>query len=140
MIVADTNVVSEVMRPGGNDVVTARVLGRPRGELHLTALTVAEILYGVERLPDGRRKDRLAVVAAEVFAAFPGRVLPFDEPAAAEYATLVDGRDRVGRPVATVDAQLAAICRGRGASLATRNVRDFDDTGITVVDPWEPAG
>lgn len=137
MIVVDTNVVSELMRPDRDGTVTAWVLGRPRGELHLTALTMAEILYGIERLPAGRRKVGLAAAAADVVAAFPGRVLPFDEVAAGEYASVVDGRDRAGRPIATVDAQIAAICRARGASLATRNVRDFADTGLVVVDPWD---
>jgi toxin FitB len=107
------------------------------GGLRTSAITVAEVRYGLERLPDGYRKDRLVAAASEVFAAFSEYVLPFDVDAAAHYAMIVAHRDRVGLPIEGFDAQIAAICRARGAALATRNVKDFQETGIDVIDPWQ---
>jgi toxin FitB len=92
----------------------------------------------LERLPDGDRKDRLVAAASQVFAAFSEYVLPFDADAAAHYAVIVAHRDRVGLPIEGFDAQIAAICHARGAALATRNVEDFQETGIDVIDPWQP--
>jgi toxin FitB len=105
------------------------------GELCTTAVTVAEIRYGLERLPDGRRKDSLLTTATEVFAAFSDYIQPFDADAATWYAAIVARRDRVGLPINGFDAQMAAICRTRGAALATRNAKDFRETGIDVIDP-----
>jgi predicted nucleic acid-binding protein len=118
VIVVDTNVVSELMRP--------------------TAVTVAEIRYGLERLPGGRRKDRLQAVAAEVFAIFSDYVLPFDAEAAERYTLIVSRCDGMGRPIEGFDAQIAAICQAHNASLATRNMKDFQETGIGLIDPWIP--
>jgi hypothetical protein len=137
VIVVDTNVVSELMRPSPSAVVTGWVRARSERELYTTSITVAEIRYGIERLPDGRRKDLLRTTADEVFGAFVEHVLPFDERAAVRYATVVDERDRGGLPIDGFDAQIAAICRVHQAVLATRNVKDFQDTGIDVVDPWQ---
>ena len=106
------------------------------GDLYTTAITVAEIRYGLERLPGGRRKDRLQAAADEVFAAFSEYVLPFDAGAAAHYARIARHRDEAGLPIGGFDAQIAAICRGHGAALATRNIKDFLETGIEVIDPW----
>lgn len=137
MIVLDTNVASELMRPSP-DVLVREWIRVRRGEgLRTTAITLAEIRYGIERLPAGRRRERLKMTADDVFAAFAARLLPFDREAAAQYGPLVVGRERAGRPIDVVDAQIASICRSRGAALATRNVRDFDATGIEVVDPWD---
>lgn len=138
MIVVDTNVVSELMRPNPQPAVRDWVLGRDAGELFTTAITLVEVLYGIGGLPAGRRRDLLHATAVDVFVAFEDRVLAFDSRAAAMYAEIVSGRDAVGRPVDGFDAQIAAICRVHGASLATRNVKDFDDTGLTVIDPWTP--
>jgi predicted nucleic acid-binding protein len=136
VIVIDTNVVSEMMRedPDPSVVDWADAAGR----LHTTAITLAEVAYGIARLPDGRRKDRLAAVAAAVFAEFDDVVLAFDAPAARRYATIVSDRERAGRPITAADAQIAAICASREAALATRNTGDFDGTGIQVIDPWHP--
>jgi predicted nucleic acid-binding protein len=109
------------------------------GELCTTAVTVAEIRYGLERLPDGRRKDSLLAIATEVFAAFSEFVQPFDADAAVWYATIVAHRDCLGLPIDGFDAQIAAICRTRGAALATRNAKDFRETGIDLIDPWQQA-
>ena len=137
MIVVDTNVVSELMRPLPSPQVRAWVTAQAPGELCTTAITVAEIRYGLERLADGRRKQSLLAAATELFAAFSEYIQPFDADAAIWYATIVARRDRLGLPIDGFDAQIAAICRTRGAALATRNAKDFRDTGINVIDPWQ---
>ncbi len=137
MIVLDTNVVSELMRSHPADDVVDWVDRQPASDLHLTAITVAELLYGVARLAGGRRRTELAdQVEAMVTDDFENRVVSFDEPAAPHYADIVAGRERLGRPIGMADAQIAATCRSHGAVLATRNVDDFTDTGITIVNPW----
>jgi len=136
MIVADTNVVSELMRPSPSPAVRDWVSRQAAGELYTTATTVAEIRYGLERLTRGRRKDRLQAAADEVFAVFSEYVLPFDGGAAVYYAQIARHRDEAGLPISGFDAQIAAICRACGATLATRNTKDFLDTGVEVIDPW----
>jgi toxin FitB len=137
LIVVDTNVVSELMRPSPSPVVVGWVR-QSEADLYTTAITLAEIGYGIERLADGRRKRLLRSTAEEVFADFAERVLAFDADAALVYATVVSGRDRAGLPIDGFDAQIAAICRVHQAALATRNAKDFQDTGIDVIDPWQP--
>jgi predicted nucleic acid-binding protein len=137
MIVLDTNVVSELMRDVPAELVVGWVDRQPSVDLHLSAITVAELLYGVARLPEGRRKTELArLIEAMLSDDFDHRVVAFDETAAAHYADIVVRRERAGRPISTADAQIAATCRSHGAALATRNVDDFADTGVTVNDPW----
>lgn len=136
MIVLDTNVVSELMRAAPSPVVLAWLGEFPGDELYTTAVTVAEIRYGIARLPEGRRREALHQAANEVFAAFPQQVLPFDLVAANAYADVVAHRDAVGNPIDGFDAQIAAICRAHTATLATRNTKDFVETGIAIVDPW----
>lgn len=140
MIVVDTNVTSELMRPSPSTAVTRWVQARGSTELYTTAITLAEVLHGIERLPDGRRKNLLKATAQDVFSAFADHLLAFDATAAMEYARLVSLRERAGAPIDGFDAQIAAICRVHGATLATRNVKDFQDTGIDVVDPWRASG
>jgi toxin FitB len=137
VIVVDTNVVSELMRPSPASQVREWVNAQTPGQLYTTAVTVAEIRYGLERLPGGRRKDSLLTTATEVFAAFSEFIQPFDADAAIWYATIVAHRDRLGLRIDGFDAQIAAICRTRGAALATRNAKDFRETGIDVIDPWQ---
>ena len=137
MMVVDTNVVSELMKPSPSVVVRDWMLGQRPTELFTTSITVAEILYGIERLPEGQRKDMLRTAATDVFTAFEDQVLPFDHDAAATYAPLVNRRDQRGLPIDGFDAQIAAICGAHHATLATRNVKDFEHTGITLVDPWK---
>ena len=137
MIVVDTNVVSELMRATPAESVIDWVDRQSATDVHLTAITVAELLYGVARLPDGSRKTNLAErIGAMLSEDFDHRVLPFDETSAAHYADIVVRRERAGRPISTADAQIAATCRSYGAILATRNVDDFVDTGITIDNPW----
>lgn len=137
MIVVDTNVVSELMRPSPSAVVVGWVRRNER-ELYTTSITLAEIGYGIERLADGRRRQLLRSTAEEAFLEFEERVLAFDAEAALVYATIVSGRDRAGLPIDGFDAQIASICSVHRAVLATRNVKDFQDTGIDVIDPWQP--
>ena len=137
MIVVDTNVVSELMRPSPSPQVREWVSARAPGELCTTAITVAEIRHGLERLTEGRRKQSLLAAATELFAEFSEYIQPFDADAAIRYATIVAHRDRLGLPIDGFDTQIAAICRTRGAALATRNAKDFRETGIDVIDPWQ---
>lgn len=141
MIVLDTNVPSELARVEPDRGVLAWLDALDAGRVTTTAVTAAELRYGVERLPDGRRKTLLrAAVEGLLRDDLRGRVEPFDAAASVRYALLVARRERLGRPISGADAQIAAICQTRAATLATRNVTDFVDTGIEVVDPWASAG
>lgn len=136
MIVVDTNVASELMRSSPEPAVQEWVRSHEGRELCTTAITVAEILYGIERLPKGRRKEVLRSAAAEIFEAFAEQVLPFDTAAAEQYALVVTQRDGLGLPIDGFDAQIAAICRAQRMPLATRNLADFRKTGVEVINPW----
>lgn len=137
MIVLDTNVVSELMRHDAAAEVVAWVDGMPADQVYITAVTAAELLYGVARLPDGQRKQTLAAkVRGVVEEDFAEQVLPFTGEAAPYYAQIVAERDRLGKPISMADAQIAAICRRYDLGLGTRNTKDFADTGIRVVNPW----
>jgi toxin FitB len=137
MIIVDTNVVSELMKSSPSEPVIEWVRARTGSELFTTSITLAEILYGIARLPDGRRKELLRTTASEVFASFEDQVLPFDSSAATHYADVVEGRDQIGLPIDGFDAQIASICRAHGAALATRNVKDFRQTDVNLIDPWQ---
>lgn len=137
MIVVDTNVASELMRPAPAVKVREWVRMHSDGTLYTTSVTLAEILYGIERLPEGNRKEILRTTARDLFAAFADQVLSFDVPAATRYAGVVAGRERAGRPINGFDAQIASICLAHGATLATRNVKDFQGTGVELIDPWQ---
>lgn len=136
MIVLDTNVVSELMRPSPEPAVVGWLRRQDLAALATTAITVAEIRFGLARLPPGRRAAHLQRLADDVLARFPGQVLPFDAAAAALYGDLAAARERPGRVIAALDAQIAAICLAHAAPLATRNAKDFADTGIDVLDPF----
>ncbi|MGB6454637.1 MAG: type II toxin-antitoxin system VapC family toxin [Streptosporangiaceae bacterium] len=136
MIILDTNVVSELMRAEPAPQVASWVRDRDRRELRTTAITLAEVRHGVARLPDGRRKQVLLAAADEIFSTFADQVLPVDTAAAEHYAVIASDRERAGKPIAGFDALIAAVCRCHSAALATRNVSDFDGTGIEVIDPW----
>lgn len=137
MIVLDTNVLSELMRKAPAPRVVGWVDALVAADVFVTAVTAAELMYGVARLPEGRRKQHLSARVDLLFDEdFAGQVLPFDGLAAVDYADIVASRERAGRPISMADGQIAAICRRWTAGLATRNVADFHDTGIRVVDPW----
>jgi toxin FitB len=138
VIVLDTNVISELARQVPDAGVLAWLDSLELSEVATTAVTAAELRYGVARLPDGHRKRELTVVIRGILAEdFHGRVLPFDDRASIRYADVVTGRERIGRPIGVADAQIAAICRDSGAILATRNTADFEETGIELIDPWK---
>ncbi len=137
MIVLDTNIVSEVMRMRPDPAVLAWLDAQDTDQLFLTSVSVAEILYGIARMPEGRRKHQLFEMAEGMFDEdFSGRLLAFDEHAAVYYAELVAQRDAAGRPIGMADAQIAAICRRCDATLATRNTRDFEALGILLINPF----
>ena len=138
MLILDTNVLSETMQL----VPSAKVLEwwsqQQAGELFTTTVSVAEILYGIELLPKGRRRDKLLAEAEAMFVEdFAGRILPFDEDAARTFAEIATGRRAQGRPIAGFDAQIAAIARSRRATLATRNTTDFEGCGVNLANPWQ---
>jgi predicted nucleic acid-binding protein len=138
MIILDTNVISEVMRPVAAAAVVRWWTGEDARELHVTAITMAEILYGIEILPAGARRSNLHAGAERIFGVvFADRVIPFDEGAARTFALIVASRRKQGTPISKFDAQIAAIARAHGATLATRNTSDFEGCGVRVVNPWE---
>ena len=106
-------------------------------DVFTTSVTEAEIILGVAILTDGKRKRDLEVAAQSIFGLFADRILPFDSSAARAFAVIVAGRRRVGQPIGDFDAQIAAITRSRGMSLATRNTKDFAQTGVAVINPWQ---
>lgn len=137
MIVVDTNVVSELMKAAPDDSVRNWLLSQNQADVFTTAVTVAEVLYGIERLPQEQRRAQLASAARQIFADFGDHVLAFDHQAAGVYAEIVHARDERGLPINGLDAQIAAVCAVHDAALATRNVKDFALTGIRVIDPWQ---
>lgn len=138
MIILDTNVLSELMRPRPDRRVVEWVSARSSSSLWTTAITMAEILHGLMLLPRGRRRTELEAAARAVFAEdLDGRVLGFGPEVAEAYAEVASARQRAGRPISAFDAQIAAIARVAGAAIATRNVDDFADCGPAVVDPWK---
>ena len=137
MILLDTNVLSELIRREPEEGVMQWLDSLDANAVATTAITAAELLYGVARLPPGRRKKQLSEAVHELIEEdLDGRVEPFDAKAATQYADLVSKREKAGRPISVADAQIAAICRKLGAKLATRSTNDFDGTGIKFVNPW----
>jgi predicted nucleic acid-binding protein len=138
MLVLDTNVISEALKPEPNARVQAWLESQPPASVFTTAISQAEILYGVALLPKGRRQSTLLTAAVLMFEEdFRGRVLPFDSEAATIYAALASTRRQDGLPISFPDAQIAAVTQSRGGRLATRNVRDFAGCGIEIVNPWD---
>lgn len=138
MIVLDTNVISELMRPDPDARVVDWLDRQDAISVTISSITVAEILYGIERLPNGRRKRDFAAMAAAMFEEdFSGRILSFDSGAAVHYAEQVATSESAGRQVHMADAQIAAICIQHGAVLATRNIKDFETLSLETINPWE---
>ena len=141
MILLDTNIVSELMKSAPEPSVLAWIDDMPAAIVFVSAITRAEILYGIALVPEGKRRDRLEQAAHTAFETyFRGRILPFDSEAADAFAPLAAGRRQAGRPISQADAQIAAIARSRGAELATRNVPDFEGCGVEIVNPWKDVG
>jgi hypothetical protein len=136
MIVLDTNVLSEILRPDPSPAVTAWFEAEIPEELYVTTITQAEILYGIEILPDGRRKTALRESFIPLFERFKGRVLAFDEASAWAFAAIAAAHRKAGRRISEMDCQIASIALSRKASLCTRNIRDFARCGIALINPW----
>lgn len=137
MIILDTNVVSEALRSRPDPAVTAWLKGHD-GSFAITAITLAELLTGLQLLPDGRRRTTLIRALDKTIEPYrASRILPFDASAAGEYAHVVADRSARGLPISTADAQIASICRAHRAPCATRNLKDFLHTGVTLIDPWQ---
>ena len=139
-VLLDTDVVSELMRKVPDPTVAVWAAGHRLEHLFFSAVGEAELRYGAAILPTGQRRETLVSDIERMLGeAFEDRVLPFDSSAAHAYADIAATRRSTGRPVAPADCQIAAIARSRRMAVATRNVRDFDDAGIEVVDPWAAA-
>jgi toxin FitB len=137
MIVLDTNVLSEALRPVPEPSVLNWLADQPSASLFTTAVTRGEILYGIRLLSDAKRRIGLWDAANKIFDEdFAGHVLSFDGDAAGMYADIAASRRIAGEPISQFDAMIAAMARSRGAILATRNVKDFESCGIEVVNPW----
>ena len=139
MILLDTNVLLEAMRPSPELKVIRWLDAQPEMEVWISATTVAEIHLGIALLPDGKRKAMLFEIAEQMFLEdFSNQCLPFDCDAAREYARIIANRNQQGRPVSVEDAQIAAIAIVCGLTLATRNTKDFAGiNGLALVNPWE---
>lgn len=137
MIIVDTNVLSELLKSNTHPSVLQWFGSHPSSSLFTTTITQGEMLYGFELLPAGKRRAALAAVQAMFDVEFANRVLPFDGEAAVAYATVRAKRRKAGRPISPEDAQIAAIALSRNAALATRNVHDFEQMGVALINPWE---
>jgi toxin FitB len=138
MIILDTNVLSELMKPKKSETVRSWAAQQSLMTLFTTTITQAEILYGIALLPTGKRREELSQAAQLMFSEdFAGRVLPFDQAAAVAFANIASQRRHNGTPISQADAQIAAICYTHEATIATRNFSDFEGCGICIINPWE---
>ena len=138
MILLDTNVVSELMKTTPAQSVVSWVSAQPGSSLYTTSITQAEILHGIALLPPGQRRRAIEAAAHAMFAEdFAGRILAFGSDAAPLYANIAADRRRPGRPISNFDAQIAAIAMSVGATVATRNIADFMDSGVELINPWQ---
>ena len=137
MIVLDTNVISEVMRPRPEPAVQRWLNAQVAETLYLPSIGLAELLFGVAALATGARKARLASLLDTLTAMFAGRVLPFDERAARAYAEMAAAARTAGRELAISDGYIAATASSRGFAVATRNTSDFDAAGVALINPWQ---
>ena len=141
MILLDTNVVSEVMKPRPADTVLDWLDRRDAADLHLSTITTAEIEFGLQALPQGKRRRSLRDQFHRFLdRGFEGRLLPFDSEAALHYGQLMGLRRHIGRPMSILDGQIAAIARSRRFAIATRNVRDFEECGVEIFEPFKSPG
>jgi predicted nucleic acid-binding protein len=137
VIIVDTNLVSEMMRAVPSESVRRWFDTKPGVELYTTSITQAEVLFGIERMPQGKRRESFASDAAHLFEdLFESRVLAFDSAAARHFAIVLAEKRRLGFAMSEMDAQIAAIAISSGAALATRNTRDFENCGLKLINPW----
>lgn len=137
MILLDTNVVSEAMRPSPEPVVRAWLNDQAAEALYLSSVTLAELLFGIACMPFGRRKDALGSSLNDFLALFGPRVLPFDAEAARSYALLRARARAAGRAIGTADGYIAAIATAHNLIVATRDTAPFEAAGLTVINPWQ---
>ncbi|MDO9499818.1 type II toxin-antitoxin system VapC family toxin [Falsiroseomonas sp.] len=140
MIVLDTNVVSEAMKPEPAPAVRDWLDAQAAETLFLSSVTVAELLFGIGALPDGRRKQKFAATLDGLLALFEGRILPFDTQAARHYADLAVAARHAGKGFPTPDGYIAAIATSRGFAVATRDASAFQAAGVPILDPWKGEG
>jgi hypothetical protein len=136
MIVLDTNIVSEAFRPDAAARVKAWFASQAAQDLFVCAPVMAELRYGIEKMAQGARRADFLNRYAAIRDQFRNRILAFNLRAAETFAEIVVAREQIGAPIAPLDAQIAAIARSQGATLATRNLKDFAGCGVTLVDPW----
>ncbi|MDR2453475.1 MAG: type II toxin-antitoxin system VapC family toxin [Bifidobacteriaceae bacterium] len=136
MIVLDTNVVSEAMRPAPNPAVMAWFKAQAPDTLYLSSVTLAELLFGLASLAEGRREQRPGQLLDKLLGLFAGRVLAFDQEAARRYAQMAVAARQAGSPLPMADGYIAATAAANGGAVATRNSRHFADSGVPVIDPW----
>lgn len=138
MLLLDTNLVSELMRPQPDPRVLGWVASQPLAEMAIATITVMEIRFGIAVLPQGKRRSELDEKFRQLLAqGFSERILSFDQAAADACADLRAHRQRMGRPIATEDGMIAAIAKTRGATVVTRDVTGFEGCGVTLINPWE---
>ncbi len=138
MFLLDTNVLSAMMSAEPVPEVAMWVSGQLPELLFTAAVCQAEILSGLAIMPESRRRLDLEAAARAMFLEdFEGRVLPFDMAAAVVYADIFACRRRADRPAATIDLMIASVARSHGASVVTRNVADFEECGVAIVNPWD---
>lgn len=138
MIVLDTNVISEPLKPVPDAAVMDWLNAQEPQTLYLTTINLAELLAGVEALPAGRRRDTLAqALTTQVLALFGGRILTLDTKAAEAFAKTNAAAQAQGNPIGFADCAIAAIAQANGFALATRNLRDFKGTGVQLINPWD---
>lgn len=138
MILLDTNVISETMRERPDPAVRAWLRQYPRDEVWTASVVIAELLAGIETMPAGRKQQSLREAVEDmVHDDFHGQIFPFNLPAARQYAQILATRQKMGRPIREMDAQIATIACVHGATLVTRNVNDFAGCKLVVVNPWE---
>jgi hypothetical protein len=137
VIILDTNVVSEFMTSPPASSVLSWLNAQETSALFLTTITIAEIGFGLRTMPNGKRRDMLTERFEQfVTTAFEQRILPFDEDAARVYGDVLAHRREIGRPISSLDGQIAAIARSRGFSVATRNIRDFEECQVDLINPF----
>ena len=141
MIVLDTNVLSELMRPDPDSTVAAWIDAQPRASLYTASVCQAEILYGIEAMPEGRRRSTLVTLANTLFEEdLADQILPLTAAAAVRYGRIVVSRRDAGKPIGAFDALIAATALVAGASIATRDIDGFEGCGLTLINPWQATG
>ena len=137
MILLDTNVVSELMKPVSHPAVNRWVDNQVAETLFLSTISLSELMTGIAIMPSGKRQQALSLLLDNIIErVFLGRVLPFDQPAARAYATLMAQARRNGFAIDISDGQIAAIAAVHGYTVATRDVRPFDAAAVSVINPW----